>query len=112
MINLTAGLLYPVMLGLWVIDPSAATATQEPLDTLVNVGQHRLHLVLYRGKVPMTILFEAGGQPTWRKPLVSWRRAAESGKAARVHFLRARTTSTRATIDATAPSGAIPLAMM
>jgi pimeloyl-ACP methyl ester carboxylesterase len=61
MINIPAGLLYPVILGLWAIHPPTAGATQEPLDTLVSVGNHRLHFVVYRGKVPVTVLFEHGG---------------------------------------------------
>ncbi len=32
-----------------------------PVDTLVDVGGHRLHVRVYRGTAPVTVLFEAGG---------------------------------------------------
>ena len=49
---------------LWAVSPPApasAAQAQEPLDTLVRVGQHRLHFVVYRDSGPVTILLEAGG---------------------------------------------------
>jgi pimeloyl-ACP methyl ester carboxylesterase len=88
MISFTAGLLYPVILGFWANHP-LATATQGPLDTLVSVGEHRLHFVLYRGKVPVTIMFEAGGGAD----LSSWgavpRQVAEETGATVVTYDRA-----------------------
>ncbi|MGD8495528.1 MAG: alpha/beta fold hydrolase [Gemmatimonadales bacterium] len=38
-----------------------ADETSATLDTLVDVGGHRLHLVVHRGERPVTVLFEAGG---------------------------------------------------
>jgi pimeloyl-ACP methyl ester carboxylesterase len=38
-----------------------AAMVQDPVDTMVSVGGHKLHFVLHRGKVPVTILLEAGG---------------------------------------------------
>lgn len=32
-----------------------------PLDTLIDVGGHRLHVRVSRGTLPITVLFEAGG---------------------------------------------------
>ncbi len=48
--------------------PVPAGITQEPVDTMVRVGGHGLHFVLYRGRVPVTILLEAGGG----SDLTSW----------------------------------------
>ena len=44
-------------------NPSQAAAIAGPtwVDTLVNVGTHRLHLRFHRGSSGYTILFEAGG---------------------------------------------------
>jgi len=36
-------------------------ARPEPVDTMVNVGDHSLHLVIRRGTRPVTIVLEAGG---------------------------------------------------
>jgi pimeloyl-ACP methyl ester carboxylesterase len=44
--------------------PSTAPAPNrqiEPLDTMVSVGDHSLHLVIRRGTLPVTIVLEAGG---------------------------------------------------
>src|SRR5215210_1300431 len=32
-----------------------------PLDTLVDVGGYQLHMVVYRGTQPLTIVMESGG---------------------------------------------------
>jgi len=45
-----------------------AAGVQQPVDTLVRVGSHDLHFVLYRGTVPVTVLLEAGGAAD----LTSW----------------------------------------
>lgn len=47
-------------------DPAPSTASApgrqtEPLDTMVSVGDHSLHLVIRRGTLPVTIVLEAGG---------------------------------------------------
>ena len=41
--------------------PTVATVQPEPLDTMVSVGDHSLHLVIRRGPRPITIVLEAGG---------------------------------------------------
>ncbi len=41
---------------------------QEPVDTMILVDGHELHFVVYRGKLPVTILLEAGGG----SDLISW----------------------------------------
>jgi pimeloyl-ACP methyl ester carboxylesterase len=46
-----------LLLGL--VSPQAAVV--HPQDTLVDVGGHRLHLVVHRGTKPLTIVMEAGG---------------------------------------------------
>jgi pimeloyl-ACP methyl ester carboxylesterase len=79
MINMSAALLHPAILLLWAMNPAnagQAERSHEPLDTLVRVGNHRLHFVVYRGNLPMTILFEAGGAAD----LTSW--AGVPGKLA------------------------------
>jgi pimeloyl-ACP methyl ester carboxylesterase len=79
MLNLTAALRHPLILLVWAVSPAHAippAQAPEPLDTLVNVGKHRLHFVFYRGKLPVTILLEAGGAAD----LTSW--AGVPGKLA------------------------------
>ena len=39
-----------------------------PLDTLVDVGGYRLHLVLYRGAKPLTLVMESGGGASLEEP--------------------------------------------
>jgi len=60
-----------------------------PVDTLVDVGGHRLHLRVRRGTRPITVLFEAGGAADLR----SWgpvpERLAERTKATIATFDRA-----------------------
>jgi pimeloyl-ACP methyl ester carboxylesterase len=77
-----AGLPYPfILLLLAASPPTAAQAVRvpEPVDTLVRVGKHRLHFVVSRGTVPVTILLEAGGAAD----LTSWadvpQKLAETG---------------------------------
>jgi hypothetical protein len=41
--------------------PVLMPATQEPVDTMVQASGRELHFVLYRGRLPVTILLEAGG---------------------------------------------------
>lgn len=41
--------------------PSTHTRNPSPLDTLVDVGGYRMHLVVYRGAKPLTIVMESGG---------------------------------------------------
>ena len=50
-----------------------APIRQDPVDTMVRVGGHELHFVLYRGKLPVTILLEAGGG----SDLTSWARVPQ-----------------------------------
>jgi pimeloyl-ACP methyl ester carboxylesterase len=72
-------LLHSAILLLWGVNPAIAAprdGSYEPVDTLVRVGNHRLHFVVYRGKVPVTILLEAGGAAD----LTSW--AGVPGKLA------------------------------
>ena len=40
-----------------------------PLDTMIDVGGHRLHFVVHRGNIPLTIVLESGGAAT----LEGWR---------------------------------------
>jgi hypothetical protein len=39
---------------------SVAGPLQAPLDTLVDVGGYHLHMVVYRGTRPLTIVMESG----------------------------------------------------
>jgi pimeloyl-ACP methyl ester carboxylesterase len=39
-----------------------------PLDTLVDVGGYRMHLVLYRGAKPLTLVMESGGGASLEEP--------------------------------------------
>ncbi len=39
----------------------APTPPQTPFDTLTDVGGYRMHLVVYRGTRPLTIVMESGG---------------------------------------------------
>jgi pimeloyl-ACP methyl ester carboxylesterase len=41
--------------------PLQSVGVHPPVDTLVRVGGHDLHFVLYRGTKPVTVLLEAGG---------------------------------------------------
>ena len=41
--------------------PLAGPLPPAPLDTLVDVGGYRMHLVVYRGTRPLTIVMESGG---------------------------------------------------
>lgn len=45
-----------------------AARVHQVVDTLVRVGSHDLHFILYRGIVPLTVLLEAGGAAD----LTSW----------------------------------------
>jgi pimeloyl-ACP methyl ester carboxylesterase len=48
--------------GLSLLIAGSHTPPQpEPLDTMVSVGDHSLHLVIRRGTRPVTIVLEAGG---------------------------------------------------
>jgi pimeloyl-ACP methyl ester carboxylesterase len=63
--------LHSLVLLLWGMSPANAApphGSNEPLDTLIRVGNHRLHFVVYRGNLPVTILLEAGGAAD----LTSW----------------------------------------
>src|SRR5215204_1459581 len=61
--------LFPLVLVLAAQPAPAPRANlQDPVDTVVRVGRHGLHFVLYRGKAPVTILLEAGGG----SDLTSW----------------------------------------
>jgi pimeloyl-ACP methyl ester carboxylesterase len=52
----------------------AASVMQEAVDTMIRTSGHDLHFVLYRGKLPVTILLEAGGG----SDLTSWARVPET----------------------------------
>jgi pimeloyl-ACP methyl ester carboxylesterase len=70
----------PVIILLASTTPAVAiqgSIAPEPADTMIQVGQHRLHFVIYRGKVPASVLLEAGGAAD----LKSW--ADVPGKLAR-----------------------------
>ncbi len=43
------------------LDSEGFARRQPAADTLVDVGGHRLHLSVWDGEGPVTILFEAGG---------------------------------------------------
>jgi pimeloyl-ACP methyl ester carboxylesterase len=47
---------------------SAPALDPAPLDTLVDVGGYRLHLVLYRGAKPLTLVMESGGGASLEEP--------------------------------------------
>ncbi|HSL70714.1 MAG TPA: alpha/beta hydrolase, partial [Longimicrobiales bacterium] len=40
------------------------TVADLPLDTMVDVGGHRLHFRIHRGSIPITIVMESGGGAT------------------------------------------------
>ena len=40
---------------------SAAPQLTSPEDTLLDVGEYRMHLVVHRGTTPLTIVMESGG---------------------------------------------------
>jgi pimeloyl-ACP methyl ester carboxylesterase len=40
---------------------SAPAQTSPPLDTMVDVGGYRMHVVLFRGSKPLTLIMESGG---------------------------------------------------
>ena len=54
MIAVVAALLLPLAAG-------ASPDPPTPLDTLVDVGGYRMHLTVYRGTRPVTIVMESGG---------------------------------------------------
>lgn len=83
---------------LWsLVSPSAAgqpavqsiAGVHQPMDTLLRLGDHDLHFVLYRGTLPATILLEAGGAAD----LTSWgdvpKRLADETRATVVAYDRA-----------------------
>jgi pimeloyl-ACP methyl ester carboxylesterase len=53
-----AALVTSAVLLLHGSSPAEAVA---PLDTMIDVGGYRLHLRIYRGSIPLTILMESGG---------------------------------------------------
>lgn len=42
-------------------DQAATVSLDATVDTLISVGDHRLHVHIHRGDQPVTVLFEAGG---------------------------------------------------
>jgi pimeloyl-ACP methyl ester carboxylesterase len=48
--------------------PVAGPLPPPPLDTLVDVGGYRMHMVVYRGARPLTIVMESGGGA----PIAGW----------------------------------------
>src|SRR6185436_15289253 len=44
-----------------VLQLSIAHPPAPPLDTLVDAGGYRMHLVVYRGTKPVTVVMEVGG---------------------------------------------------
>jgi len=77
------------VLSLAVAPPASSSPATAPVDTMIDVGRVRLHVVLWRGKSGPAVVFQAGGGAT----LDEWRdvpaRVAEATSATVIAYDRA-----------------------